>query len=442
MGSYAECWVNDFYVGASKNDIDPAIMKLFRESDRQTIHVKNGSLPKRLSRAETYLEDGEEINVVFYAISVKELRDRLDLIGYSLNNAKRAFKYCLDAEITRYEEWNKDRNGNDWDDILSVLREMTSDKWISNLQKIYESGVSKFEIVVEDDDLLSHMIDKDWYGFPGFDFNIPLRLALEIIPDEKEFIYDLTELILSEYLHEDDDLVENAIRRASSDYYHHGKCVILTEGKFDTFVLSESLQLLYPHLSDYFSFMDFDGAKVGGGAGSLVNMVKSFSGAGMVNKIIAVFDNDTAARAALRGLEKASSIQKNIKVFRLPPLEFFEDYPTIGPTGEVSMNVNGLAGSIEPYLGKDCLSLEGGGYYPVKWTGLDNGLKQYQGEITEKDTIQKRFNEKLNRCKYSPPLIEEYDWSGIKLILEGIFKLFHEDDGQRILALLDDDLIN
>ena len=32
-------------------------------------------------------------------------------------------------------------------------------------------------------------------------------------------------------------------------------------------------------LADYFSFMDFEGVRIGGGAGSLVNIVKAFAGA-------------------------------------------------------------------------------------------------------------------------------------------------------------------
>lgn len=444
MGSYAESWVNDFYIGSSKNDIDPEIMKLFRESDRQTVSVNNGGLPKRLSRAEQYLEEEEEVNVVFYSISVKELRDRLDLIGYSLDNAKQAFKYYLESEISRYEQWNEDEEPNGSRSYgqkeVDILREMSTEKWISNLDLIYKAGKSKFEIdedAVKDDELLSYMLKNDWYGYSGAEFNIPLRIVLEIIPDDENFIYDVTELILSGYLNEDDDLVECAINRASSEYYHRGKCIILTEGKYDTFVLSESLQLLYPHLSDYFTFMDFNGARVGGGAGSLANMVKSFSGAGLVNKVVAVFDNDTAARDALRGLDKAN-IAKNIKVFTLPRIDLLDDYPTIGPTGMVSMNVNSLAGSIEPYLGKDCLSPDGVNYYPVKWTGLVAGLQQYQGEIMEKEQIQSNFEDKLNNCKKTPSLINEYDWSSIKLILESVFKLFHEDDGKKILAVMDE----
>jgi hypothetical protein len=143
--------------------------------------------------------------------------------------------------------------------------------------------------------------------------------------------------------------------------------------------------------------------------------------------------NDTAAHAALKGLQKAK-ISNNIKVFTLPEIEILSDYPTIGPSGMVNMNVNGLAGSIEPYLGKSVLTDDEGNLYPIQWTGLDQGLQKYQGEITEKDKVQSSFKEQLKACQENNLLIDNYDWSGIKTILEGIFKLFHEDDGRQIIS--------
>lgn len=102
------------------------------------------------------------------------------------------------------------------------------------------------------------------------------------------------------------------------------------------------------------------------------------------------------------------------------------------------MNVNGLAGSIEPYLGQECLLDSDSKYYPIQWTGLDPGLQKYQGEITKKDRVQKNFKEKLKLCIEDKTSIDKFDWSGVKAILEGIFDLFHEDDGQQILSWAED----
>jgi HEPN/Toprim N-terminal domain 1 len=455
MGSYAECWASNFYVESTKNDVDPSLMQLFCSSDKKVITANEANLPHQLSRRVRYgvddeddIENEDDINFVFYSTSAKIVKDRLELIGYSLANAKKVYLHSLECEISKYEKWIEGSHGDVFQSTLKILHSMSLDKWLTALKEINTKGLTQISRMEElygesliqnnvmdnnDGSLISYMLKHDWYGFPGADLNVALRLVFEIIPADEDFVYDVTDLISSGYFDIEDDLVEYARNISSQDYYNSGKRIILTEGKSDTLILSESLKLLYPHLSDYFTFMDFDGAKVGGGAGSLANMVKSFSGAGIINKVIAVFDNDTAAHAALKGLQKAK-ISNNIKVFTLPEIEILNDYPTIGPSGMVNMNVNGLAGSIEPYLGKSVLTDDEGNLYPIQWTGLDQGLQKYQGEITEKDKVQSNFKEQLKACQEDNLLIDNYDWSGIKTILEGIFNLFHEDDGRQIIS--------
>jgi hypothetical protein len=433
MGSYAECWLSKFYVGSTKNDIDRAIMRLFCASDKKIITSNKTNIPNQLSRWVEYLEEEDDINVVFYSCPARIIKARLELLGYSLTNAKKAYFRYLDGEISRYEE-SAESGKKYFEHTLKILNSMSLDEWLSTLKEIYDKGLTHRGYREKNDgSLISYMLSSDWYGFPGIDQNVALRLVLEILPENENFVYDVTDLILSGYFDLETDLVEYASNISSQDYYNNGKRIILTEGKSDTLVLSESLKLLYPHLSDYFTFMDFDGAKVGGGAGSLANMVKSFSGAGIINKVIAVFDNDTAAHAALKGIQNAK-ISKNIKIYTLPDVEILKDYPTIGPSGMVNMNVNGLAGSIETYLGRSNLIDTNENFYPIQWTGLDFSSQKYQGEITEKDRVQKKFKEQLNACKEDGSLIDNYDWSGIKAIFEGIFNLFHEDDGQLIIS--------
>lgn len=449
MGSYAEFWLSKvyvesteskFYVGSTEKDyIDPDLMQLFRSSDKKIITSNKSNPPNKLSRWVEYIqeeEDVENVNVVFYSASAKIIKDRLEIIGYSLDNAKKAYSCYLKNEIESYEESVAGNNGDVFKP-LDILRSMNVEVWLSTLIEIRDKGLSHKQYSRKNDDgsLIAYMLTNDWYGFPGVDLNAALRLVLEIFPEDDECVYDVTDLILyEEYFKLDEDLVEYAVNISSQDYCNNGKTIILTEGKYDSLVLSESLNLLYPHLADYFTFMDFDSAKVGGGAGNLVNIIKSFSGAGIINKVVAVFDNDTAAHAALRGLQKAE-ISKNIKIFTLPDIQVLDNYPTIGPSGMVSMNVNGLAGSIEPYLGKNVLRDDDGNYYPIQWKGYDSTLKKYQGEIIEKGLVQKKFEEQLKCCKNDNILIGDFDWSGVRAILEEIFNLFHEDDGNQIVSL-------
>jgi hypothetical protein len=183
--------------------------------------------------------------------------------------------------------------------------------------------------------------------------------------------------------------------------------------------------------------MDFEGVRVPGGAGNLANTVKAFAGAGIVNKIIAVFDNDTAAEEAIRPLTDLRR-PANIRLLRLPATEFLREYPSIGPTGTSNTDVNGVAASIELYLGKDVLADENGSLAPVQWTGYNSVLRKYQGEVLYKNAIHERFRHRLEACARNPRLLRETDWSGIRAILSAIFVAFHEFDGKRIIDALNE----
>ena len=133
-------------------------------------------------------------------------------------------------------------------------------------------------------------------------------------------MYDLTDLTSSGYYSAEDDFVALAAEHAATS-----KIIILTEGRSDRWIISESIKLLYPHLSHYFTFMDFELARVEGGTGALAGMVKSFAGAGIVNKVLAIFDNDTAGESAVRTLNQIS-LPTNIRVMRLPMFEALRQY--------------------------------------------------------------------------------------------------------------------
>jgi hypothetical protein len=64
------------------------------------------------------------------------------------------------------------------------------------------------------------------------------------------------------------------------------------------------------------------------------------------------FDNDTAARDVLRSLA-TEALPANIRITSLSHLALAANYPTVGPQGEHTTDVNGLATSIELFLGSD-----------------------------------------------------------------------------------------
>ena len=96
--------------------------------------------------------------------------------------------------------------------------------------------------------------------------------------------------------------------------------------------MQASIELLYPHLSDYYSFMDLT-VRAPGGAGSLVHVVKSFAAAGIENRTIALFDNDAAGHSAA-SLLRHVQLPPNILVMTFPNIAVADSYPTRGPNGE------------------------------------------------------------------------------------------------------------
>jgi hypothetical protein len=125
-------------------------------------------------------------------------------------------------------------------------------------------------------------------------------------------------------------------------------------------------------------------------AGNLVNTIKAFVGSGISNRVIAIFDNDSAGFEAIRGLSR-TSIPSNIRIMNYPNIKIAKSYPTLGPSGLSSLDINGLACSIEIYFGEEVLNIDGE-FSPIQWKGYIEGVKKYQGEIMNKTKLQELFN--------------------------------------------------
>ena len=108
----------------------------------------------------------------------------------------------------------------------------------------------------------------------------------------------------------------------------------------------------------------------------------------------------------------------------LPDIEFANSYPTIGPNGEECMNINGRACSIELFLGRDVLSMNGE-LIPVHWKGYIDKTGTYQGEVLKKSEIQEAFVKKYSTAiKNDNHIIDNEHWTEMYQLLECIFSAF------------------
>jgi hypothetical protein len=362
MGSYSELYIADYPILSTKSYVDPIVMTIFREMDKRVFERKTS---EKNPLVWGYIEDKGEMEVAYeYRNSVPNVIQRLDVMGFSLNRARKDFEENLDSkieELTFYIDEETFTSTEHYSYQKSLLENSTFDDWLQALEEIIIKKIKKSPGENYDwnkvSPLIQHIVENDNWGifesFPYSDIRYFLRILLEVAPKDGLVAQDITELVHAGYYNEDDDVCEISINGLTQDYPVNEKIIILAEGSTDINILKKSLRLLYPHLSDYYSFMDFGLSNAQGSAGNLINTIKAFVGSGISNRIIAIFDNDSAGFDAIRGLNK-TSIPSNIKILSYPDIEIARSYPTLGPSGVSHLDINILACSVNCILEEMC----------------------------------------------------------------------------------------
>ncbi len=417
MGSYCELYINECEVFPSKSYVVPEVMTLFRECDKAV----NKNITKEY--------DEHEQTEVEYKALAENVAQRLDIMGFSLKKVKDDFESVRAKKILELSEYIAEEPEDYWKEELALYEDNNFESYLDAFKTITDSGTHPVYYLQENPDsskLIRSILSDDnedfYWAFPCSDIRYFFRALIEIASQDTYVRLDISALVSAGYYEIDENVCGDALNVLTSSYPSNSKIIILTEGVTDKDVIEQSLKLLYPHLYEYYSFMDFSFLPPGG-AGNLVNLLKSFSGAGITNKILALFDNDTAAFSAVDSL-KAIQLPDNIKILHYPDIDLAKKYPTIGPNGTYFQDINGSACSIELYFGEDVLK-ENGTLTPVQWKSLDNRIKKYQGQIKNKDKLKQKFMQKLNKCQKSQSVITSTEWKDIDLILNRIFNATH-----------------
>jgi len=309
-----------------------------------------------------------------------------------------------------------------------VFQEFTLERWSAAMRRLRTLGILPSYAIPEGFSGLSPLqhymlnTDKEWesyyLGLPLSDLRVLLRALVMCADREEQILLDLTDLEVGGYLGEDDDPVTAATEEALRLGRVCEKVLVLTEGRTDTRILTRSLQVLYPHLAEFYSFLDHETFHFGGGTGSLTNLVKGLAGIGIGNRVIALFDNDTAGELQADEVRKLK-LPENFRILTLPTLKLGRRYPTLGPNGALATNINGRACSIELYLGTAALTQEDGSLVPVQWKGFDAKLKRYQGELIDKASVQQRFLRALDAGQ-----LDTANLAGMRAVLRVVFTAF------------------
>ncbi|MFF8651127.1 hypothetical protein ACF06D_23210 [Streptomyces griseoluteus] len=324
----------------------------------------------------------------YFTISSHRMRDRLELLGIDIDATAAVFSHRY-AEIP--EEYRPDH--------------FDFDAWLEDgKESVRRIGWFYFDA------------DSDWIE-SSVDIRYIIRAVIEMHEADVPVIWNLADVVGRGFVSPDPRLCEIELAKNRGANVATFPVLVLTEGSTDASFLSGALSLVYPHLVDFLKFMDF-GVGAEGGASALARTLKSFAASGVANRVIAIFDNDTAASDVLTTMNL--SLPSTFRVLQYPEIDLGRNYPTIGPTGRGVFDVNGKAGALELYFGEDVLKGLTGELAPVQWTGYVKRQNSYQGELLDKGRLQKAFRRKLDGAIARGGIHPEEDWSGVIAILDRI----------------------
>ncbi len=373
MGSFCTLYFDSINVLDYGSWVPDEFIYLFQEADRRLI---------ARPREEDESDDEPERFDVKYSATRTIVLKRLDLAGYTKQAARQAFDEWHELET---KTWDGYAANGDWaSDTAAALKLFTYDEWQKRIKDVlltrYDFTRSEHKSVDEIDRRMRDH-DEGWLFF-GSDHLVAIRAMLDTLSDIKNITLDISDLIAAGYIEEDERICEQRRTPDTSKRSILEPTVIITEGSTDTLVLRRSLERLYPELTDYIAFFDYDGSKADAGTSFVVKFLRAFGAARVNTAILAIFDNDAAGVEAFNAAN-ALGLPENISVTHLPSIPLASSYPTIGPQGSHNIDVNGRAASIELFLGRHNLTTDGN-LIPVVWKSYISKVDRYQGELRDK----------------------------------------------------------
>lgn len=415
MSSQAELRVGRVEVFSFRNGIPDDFLSIFRDDMMQIVKVSGEDYYGDISEdVQEGFEPAEFVDLVKFVAPGPVMAERLDLMGFTSSFVRD----LLDRELSAAEQMRIDMIEYMPPNYEQPAAPTTAQQWIDEFASSEDDPDPALWYRGKRRQLTGLLRDLDECAI--------LRAVLLVFPDE-EVTFDLTDLELGGWLrnHRHDAIASEASEIINGLSGMHAPVVVLTEGRTDAEFIKAALDILSPHLNDLIRFLDYD-QRAEGGASALVRMVRAFAAAGIVNRVVAIFDNDTAAADALRVLDR-NNLPGHIQVCTYPPILLADRYPTLGPprngmsSGTTDYaDVNGLAGSIELYLGEDVLTKPDGQLRPVQWKSYLPALSRYHGEVIDKSLIHDAFRKKCALVASSPEIASDQDWRGMRSILNTI----------------------
>jgi hypothetical protein len=411
MGSIANLSVRGVDAFTWRNSVDPTFLFLYTASE-----------VVREPRPPEDVDDYQDDHATVLVSTAGALADRLDFLGIGASATEAAFQRNLEESLASTISLREHVESEFVQPEIDLLTGLQLSSWVG----LVEAALDDPELVDQsrwDDPRSLAALLEIWRDD---DPRLLFRALLMALNAEEDVRLDISDLLAGGWIEEPFDPQAAAIDHFSYAMTNGTPAVVITEGSTDARFLQAALDIRYPHLVSYIRFLDFgDGAE--GSAAAGVRTLKSFAAAGISNRVILLLDNDSAARDALRSLK--TQLPTHYVAIHYPRLALAEQYPTLGPTGISVMDVNGLAASVEMYLGADVLTDDDGKLTPVQWRSYLEGVKAYQGELMHKKRIQERFLQKVEDAKRAGSTASSHDWSGVDAIIDTLRRALTGDLG-------------
>ncbi|MBP5905796.1 hypothetical protein F3K40_08430 [Streptomyces sp. LBUM 1478] len=427
MGHHSYLVAGDCQFLYTRNHYDEELAALFNETDRELI-VADGS----------EVTPGDEWDESEYALgyytTAQALRQRLNVQGFTSRRALADLAEGIAHWRKIYDSQSQLRERQARGETLFETLARPPREPAELLAAIGEAirphrpmtTFAKFEEYFQYENVFTETVadveDLRWF----VEERSLMRLILDQAPDDTRVGLDLGGLTgCCVHLDTTQPIAGPTRERQFAALPDIAPLIVLTEGSADSNILTQAMGITHPHLADFVRFIDYTGTKARGGAGALATMVNAFIAAGVAHRFVAIADNDAGGHEAFVKL-KRQELPAGCKVLHYPDLPLLTSYPTVDPdSSTVSLtNVNGVAGSLEMYLGKDVLTIDGT-LAPVHLGNFIPAVQRRQGALLKphKRLVQKTFEEKIKTARR-----EQHsgtgDWSGVHAIIESIVHAF------------------
>jgi HEPN/Toprim N-terminal domain 1 len=184
MGTCCELYVADYPVFSSKSQVSPIVMTLFRERDKRVFDRKCGKR-NQIEWGHADWNTTEVERVVEYTASVREIRDRLRVMGFTLSRAMAEFECGKTEHLDYLKELNE--NSGLWDEEIALLERSTFSGFLEAFREIVTSEIHPIHFSERKPDaskLAVHILKhrEGFWGFPCRDIRSFFRALLEVVP--------------------------------------------------------------------------------------------------------------------------------------------------------------------------------------------------------------------------------------------------------------------